>query len=245
MSPLTIIYALLLYTATTVLIAGLAYRIVCYARTPAPLKIPTTPAPTTLPGVVLRMLKEVFLFSSLFKANKPTWIFGWLFHFAMLIVLLGHLRYFLEPVWPWVYVVQRYGVYTGSVMLVGLAGLSLRRIVVDRVRYISAPSDHLMLALIAAIAATGILMRTVFYTNPVAVKFFVQGLIDFDWQPIPSDGILLIHLSLVATLMIVFPFSKLLHAPAIFFSPTLNQVDNPREHRHLASWAEDRESTKR
>ncbi len=245
MSPLTIIYALLLYTATTVLIAGLAYRIARYARTPAPLKIPTTPAPTTLPGVVLRMLKEVFLFSSLFKANKPTWIFGWLFHFAMLIVLLGHLRYFLEPVWPWVYVVQRYGVYTGSVMLVGIAGLWLRRVVVDRVRYISAPSDHLMLALIAAIAATGILMRTVFYTNPVAVKFFVQGLIDFDWQPMPSDGILLIHLGLVATLMIVFPFSKLLHAPAVFFSPTLNQVDNPRERRHLASWAEDLESTKR
>lgn len=245
MSPLTIIYALLLYTATTVLIAGLAYRIVRYARTPAPLKIPTTPAPTTLPGVVLRMLKEVFLFSSLFKANKPTWIFGWLFHFAMLIVLLGHLRYFLEPVWPWVYVVQRYGVYTGSVMLVGLAGLWLRRIVVDRVRYISAPSDHLMLALLAAIAVTGILMRTVFYTNPVAVKFFVQGLIDFDWQPIPSDAILLIHLGLVVTLMIIFPYSKLLHAPAIFFSPTLNQVDNPREHRHLASWAEDLESKKR
>ncbi len=245
MSPLTIIYALLLYTATTVLIAGLAYRIVRYARTPAPLKIPTTPAPTTLPGVVLRMLKEVFLFSSLFKANKPTWIFGWLFHFAMLIVLLGHLRYFLEPVWPWVYVVQRYGVYTGSVMLVGLAGLWLRRIFIDRIRYISAPSDHLMLALLAAIAVTGILMRTVFYTNPVAVKFFVQGLIDFDWQPIPSDAILLIHLGLVVTLMIIFPFSKLLHAPAIFFSPTLNQVDNPRERRHLASWAEDLESKKR
>ena len=245
MSPLTIIYALLLYTATTVLIAGLAYRIVRYARTPAPLKIPTTPAPTTLPGVVLRMLKEVFLFSSLFKANKPTWIFGWLFHFAMLIVLLGHLRYFLEPVWPWVYVVQRYGVYTGSVMLVGLAGLWLRRIFIDRVRYISAPSDHLMLALLAAIAVTGILMRTVFYTNPVAVKFFVQGLIDFDWQPIPSDAILLIHLGLVVTLMIIFPYSKLLHAPAIFFSPTLNQVDNPRERRHLASWAEDLESKKR
>ena len=33
--------------------------------------------------------------------------------------------------------------------------------------------------------------------------------------------------------MIVFPFSKLLHAPGVFFSPTRNQADNPREKRHL------------
>ena len=37
------------------------------------------------------------------------------------------------------------------------------------------------------------------------------------------------HLRLVATLMIIFPISKLLHAPGLFFSPTRNQVDNPRE----------------
>jgi len=31
--------------------------------------------------------------------------------------------------------------------------------------------------------------------------------------------------------------SKLLHAPGVFFSPGRNQVDNPREKRHLAPWA--------
>ncbi len=51
----------------------------------------------------------------------------------------------------------------------------------------------------------------------------------FDWQPLPADPLLLVHLALVATLMIIFPFSKLLHAPGVFFSPTRNQVDNPRE----------------
>jgi hypothetical protein len=38
-------------------------------------------------------------------------------------------------------------------------------------------------------------------------------------------------------LMIVFPYSKLLHAPGLFFSPTRNQADNPREKRHIATWA--------
>jgi nitrate reductase gamma subunit len=237
MSILSVIYALLLYAATVILIAGLAYRVNRYARTPSPLKIPTTPAPTTVPGVVLRMLGELTLFTSLFKASKPTWIFGWLFHVGLLLVLLGHLRYFIEPVWGWVAVTQRIGVYAGSAMLVGLAGLALRRIVVDRVRYISAPSDHLMLALLMAIAVSGLAMRTVSHTDIVALKGFVLGLLAFDWQPLPTDGLLMVHLALVALLMMVFPVSKLLHAPAVFFSPTRVQVDDPREKRHLAPWA--------
>jgi hypothetical protein len=32
--------------------------------------------------------------------------------------------------------------------------------------------------------------------------------------------------------MIVFPFSKLLHAPGVFFSPSRNQADNSRERRY-------------
>jgi len=38
-------------------------------------------------------------------------------------------------------------------------------------------------------------------------------------------------------LMVIFPISKLLHAPGLFFSPTRNQTDDPREHRHVTSWA--------
>jgi len=49
-------------------------------------------------------------------------------------------------------------------------------------------------------------------------------------------------LALVAVLMVVFPISKLLHAPAVFFSPTRVQVDNPREQRHVARWAAELEN---
>ena len=37
--------------------------------------------------------------------------------------------------------------------------------------------------------------------------------------------------------MAVFPVSKLLHAPGMFFSPSRNQVDDPREVSPLARWA--------
>jgi nitrate reductase gamma subunit len=71
----------------------------------------------------------------------------------------------------------------------------------------------------------------------VALKQFMLGLMRLDWQPLPADPILMAHLGMVIALMIVFPFSKLLHAPGLFFSPTRNQVDNAREKRHLAPWA--------
>jgi len=245
MSSLTIVYALLLYAATLLLVVGVARKIYIYARTPAPLKIPTTPAPTTAAGVVVRMTGEVVLFVSLFKANKWTWLFGWVFHFGLLVAFIGHLRYVLEPAWRWLDLIQLISLYAGLAMLVGLAGLWARRVLVDRVRYISAPSDHLMLLLIIGIAASGVVMRTVSRADIAMVKAFMLGLIYFDWQPLPADGVLLLHLGLVIVLMIVFPISKLLHAPGLFFSPTRTQIDNPRERRHTASWAMALESPER
>jgi len=239
---LTLAYASLFYIATAILVGGIGFRIWEYATTPAPLKIPTTPAPRTGGGVVLRLGREVVVFESLFKANKWIWLFGWVFHVALLIVLLRHLRYFILSVWEWVALIQPFGVYAGFAMLAGLLGLWARRILVPRIRYISAPSDHLMLALLVGIATSGLLMKFLAHTDIVALKSFFLGLIFLEWQPIPADPVLLVHLGLVATLMIIFPYSKLLHAPGLFFSPTRNQVDNPRERRHLAHWARELEA---
>ena len=244
MSAVTVIYALLFYVATAILVIGVARKIYIYARTPQPLKIPTTPAPTTRLGVALRMTREVTLFESLFKANKWTWLFGWLFHACLFVELLWHLRYFTEPVWFFVPLLHWFTTFTGFGMVIGLLGLWGRRILVDRVRYISSPSDHLMLALLVAIGASGIAMRYLAHTDIVAVKEFFLGLMRFSIQPLPADPVLLVHLTLVATLMIVFPVSKLLHAPGVFFSPTRNQADNPREKRHTAGWSAEYDNSK-
>jgi hypothetical protein len=75
------------------------------------------------------------------------------------------------------------------------------------------------------------------HTDIVAVKAFMLGLMRFDLQPLPADGPLLVHLFLVALLMAIFPASKLLHAPGVFFSPTRNQADDSRERRRVAPWA--------
>ena len=183
------------------------------------------------------MAREVVLFESLFKSNLWIWAFGWLFHAGLALVLLRHLRYFIEPVGPIITFIQPFGIYAGLAMAAGLGGLWGRRFLVERIRYISTPSDHLMLALLLGIAVSGLGMKFLVHTDVVAVKAFFLGLMRFEINQLPAQPGVYVHLSLVALLMIVFPISKLLHAPGVFFSPTRNQADNPREKRHLAPWA--------
>ncbi|MEW7980615.1 MAG: nitrate reductase [gamma proteobacterium symbiont of Phacoides pectinatus] len=231
------VYALLFIIATLVMVVGLALKIKQYANTPAPLKIPTTPAPTTEAGVVMRMFREVVFFESLFKSTKWTWIFSWMFHMALFVVLLRHIRYFIDDVWLPIVLIQPFGKYAGFVMVIGLAGLFARRILVDRVRYISAPSDYLWLVVLLFIGFSGLMMSFVSHTDVTMVKQYFTGVWTFSGGELPMDFPLMVHLLLVALLMILFPFSKLLHVPGLFFSPGRNQVDNPREKRHLAPWA--------
>jgi nitrate reductase gamma subunit len=233
MTTITLLYTLLFYFAFIVFAGGLLWKIVDYARTPQPLKIATTPAQITVAGVSWRMLKELVVFESLFKANKWLWFFGWIFHVALVLALVRHLNLFVGTWSTWI---DTAASYSGVLMTFGLAGLWSRRFLIDRIRYISAPSDHLMLALLLSIALSGLAMRYFAYPNLLALRGFVCGLFTFDWQPLPTQPLLLLHLSLMALLMIVFPMSKLLHAPGVFFSPTRNQADNPREHRHVDGW---------
>lgn len=247
MTALSILYVLLFYAAILILIGGITNKVLQYKRVPAPLKIPVTPAPMTRGGVVWRLAMEMVLFNSLFRSSKWTWIFGWIFHVSLLLAFFRHLRYVISPdsfLWPLVSlpVVQSFGKYAGFAMVFGLLGLLGRRIFVDRVRYISSPSDYLMLLLIIGIALSGLLMNYVSRTDIVQLKAFIMGLFFFDWQNLPTDTILLIHLTLVLILSFVFPISKLLHFPGLFFSPTRNQVDNPREIRHLSPWGAELEA---
>nr|VFK41132.1 MAG: Nitrate reductase gamma subunit [Candidatus Kentron sp. SD]VFK46289.1 MAG: Nitrate reductase gamma subunit [Candidatus Kentron sp. SD]VFK79979.1 MAG: Nitrate reductase gamma subunit [Candidatus Kentron sp. SD] len=260
MSWLTIAYISLFYVASFVFIIGLFYRIFEYVRVPAPLKIPTTPAPVNRAGVLLRLSWEVIFFRSLFGGAKWVWLFGWIFHLSLLLIFFRHLRYFVDPVWWWVELAQPFGVYAGFAMVVALLALWARRFFVERVRYISVFSDHFLLFLLIAIAVSGLAMKYLLHTDITTLKDFVLGMMNLDWQELPgeqpgetADFMLLLHLFLVAILMMIFPYSKLMHGVGLFFCPTRNQVDNPRaevglrshKSRHVARWAIDAESATR
>jgi len=123
------------YTALAVFLAGFLYRVLLWAKSPVPFRITTTcgqqsslpwmksaplESPSTIWGVIGRMALEVFLFRSLFRntdlviaekrpvygSAKWLWFFGLLFHWSLLIVVLRHLRFFIEPIAVWIRTTQ-------------------------------------------------------------------------------------------------------------------------------------------
>ena len=71
----------------------------------------------------------------------------------------------------------------------------------------------------------------------IARNIYSMGLTHF--APVSTVGInalFFTHLTLVCVLLIYFPFSKLMHMPGVFFSPTRNMANNSRRVRHINPW---------
>ena len=224
------------YVVAAIFVAGIATRIFAWATTPVPFKIPTTPAPKTYPGVTFRVLGEVLAFNSLFRADKLLWVGAYAFHVGLALMIIRHLRYFLYPVPDWVMTMQTAGVWTGFLFPLTILFLLARRLVFRRVIYVSILPDYFVLALLGCIAGTGILMRYVDRVYLVDVKAFILGLLTLHPVSPPASPYFLAHILLVCLLLAYFPFSKLMHAPGVFFSPTRNQRNNSRGVRHVNPW---------
>lgn len=209
-----------LWTAAALAVAGLAWKKLVYLRGPVPLPMPLTPAPATWAGVVLRLLREGLLFETLFRANRWTWLFGWVFHAALVLVAVRHLWLFLDPPPTWLGGLLAAGKWLSAALGASLAALLARRLLVARVRYVSAPSDYLMLLLLLFVAGSGAWLGHVAPGAIGPAREFALALVRFEVRPLPPDPVLCAHLAGAGLLFALLPFSKLLHAPGIFLSPT-------------------------
>jgi nitrate reductase gamma subunit len=200
------------YFAGITFALGLLWRLIGYL-----------PAPTTEAGAAVRVAKDVLLFPNLFRADKALWAGALLLHATLFFILVRHLRYFTYPVPGVSLFLSPSALWTGY--LFGLAVLFLfwRRLALPRALYISGIPDYFALVLLGLIAATGIVVKYWLHVNLVDVKAFALGLLTLHPVAPPQHALFLLHFTLVALLMLYFPFSKLLHAGGIFFSPTHNQ----------------------
>lgn len=242
MSGLSIFFLIYAYVAIAILFIGFLAKLWKYAVTPAPLKIPQTPAPTTGRGVVGRMILEVGIFRSLLRSNRIIWLFGYIFHLGLLAALVKHYRFFFETSPSWLAYFTTFELYAGLIMLGGLTMLFLLRLIVDRTAFISVMNDYILLLLLIAIASSGLLLKHFYRTNVTSVKEFMMGIVTFNPQEMPTEAMFITHITLVFLLFIYFPFSKLMHSGAFFFSPTRNQVDNPRDKFWKNPWGKSPES---
>ncbi|MCL4394007.1 MAG: respiratory nitrate reductase subunit gamma [Chloroflexi bacterium] len=226
----------LAYAVGFLFVVGIVYRIYLYMSTPAPLPIAATPAPTTAAGSVARVAGDVVLFQNLARYDKPLWAGAWLFHATLGLLLFSHLRYFLYPVPGLVVGAQTLGLYAGYLFPVPLLYLFWRRLALKRTLFVSGIPDYSVLILLALIAGSGILLKFAAHVYLVDVKAFVMGLLTFRPVAPPAQPVFLVHFLLVLALMLYFPFSKLMHAGGIFFSPTRYQPYKTLERRYVNPW---------
>ena len=211
------------YFATFAFVAGLIWKFAGYLRTPMPLPHALTPAPTTESGSVLRVLGDLTIFPNLFKADKLLWGGAWVFHAALVAILFRHLRYFTYPVPGLVLYLETVALFFGVLFGAAILFLFWRRLGLPRTLYISNLPDYFVLALLGLIASSGLLVSYWLHVSIVDVKGFILGLMSFHPVEVPRHPLFLLHLFFVLTLMIYFPFSKLLHAGGFLFSPSRHQ----------------------
>lgn len=266
------------YAAVAAFAAGIIYRVIYWAGSPVPFRIPTTCGqqkslpwikqngienPSTAAGVIIRMALEVLTFRSLFRntrtelrngpkisygSDKWLWIAGLAFHWSFLIILMRHFRFFSMhvPFFP-IGIMERLDSFlqigaplfyaTDAVLLGAVTYLLFRRVALPLVRYISLPADYFPLFLVLGIAGSGVLMRYFTKVDVTSVKKLTMGLVTL--SPAVPDGIgviFYIHLFLISVLFAYFPFSKLVHMPGVFMSPTRNMINNSRMVRHVNPW---------
>ena len=233
------------YLSVAAFVAGMGWRLALWLRAPVPLKIPLTPGPANAFGVVQRMAGEVLLFRSLFGADRLLWGASWLFHVSLVLLAIGHVAGLVVPGFAratmglteeqFHEMAQLTGGVFGIVAVVPLLYLLLRRFASERLRYLSTLSDYLVLVLLLLIIATGNQMRFMGGLDLAQARQFVSGLLSLHPYAPPASAAFVAHLLLVCALLVYIPFSKLIHLGGIFLSPTLNQINNPRQTRHLSA----------
>jgi nitrate reductase gamma subunit len=265
------------YAALALFVFGLFYRVLVWTKAPVPFRIPTTSGqqksldwveqqklenPNSTLTTIGRMALEVLFFRALLKNTKTElvdgrrltyatdlglWIGGMAMHWALLIVLIRHLRLFTNPVPAFVTFVENVDGFfevglpvvfaTSAIFLIAVAYLLYRRLAIGQVRYISLIGDYFPLFLLLAIGVSGFWLRHLSKTDIASVKELALGLVRF--APVVPDTISPLfygHLFLVCVLLAYFPLSKLMHMPGVFLSPTRNLANNNRAVRHVNPW---------
>ena len=265
------------YVAIVLFLGGLIHLVITYAKIPVPFRITTTcgqakslpwikqaklECPSSTLGVAGRMFLEVAFFRSLFRNTKSQLLAGgklvygtslwlWLgaiaFHWALLVVLIRHLRFFTSPVPAFITFFEEADGFlevgvpvffvTSVLFLAGLVFLLLRRLTIPQMRYISLLDDYFPLFLLLGIGLSGFWLRHFDKTDIVAVKQLGVGLVSFSPHVATTiDPLFYGHLFLVCVLLAYFPFGKLVHMVGVFLSPTRNMANDNRMVRHVNPW---------
>lgn len=217
---------------------NMAIKIKNWVKVPVPYELTVFPSPLTKSGKIKILLKETFTFRTLlYGNNKIFWFFSVVFHFSLIVVLVGHILgiYFTGEHFTYLglsgdeskLLSNFFGNLAGILLMISVLYLLLRRYFIHLIRIISVRSDYLILYLLIGIILTGNAMRFFNGVELIEVRNYIWGLAIYSMEPLPKNAWFLIHFTLVQMFLLYFPFSKLVHSCGYFFTQSLvkNQIE--------------------
>jgi len=187
---------------------------------------------TTRPGGAEKLrsagsaLADVLLLRRLFVVNPALWLGEWVFHASLFLVLVRHLRYFMQQVPPWLVWAQTPGWMAGFLLPLAVLYVLAVRLLTRREQY-SSPVNLLLLLDVLAIAATGLLLATRHRVDLVQVKAYALGTVTFRPAQPPADWLLTAHLALVMALVLYVP-SHVFTAPLTLLDARQRDLERVR-----------------
>lgn len=158
---------------------------------------------------------DIVFFGRLLVVNPALWIGEWAFHLAFLLVIMRHMKYFLNPVPAWVWWAQTPGLIAGYVLPCTLLYILILRLAVKKEKYASR-ANVFFLGLVLVISSIGVTMHAWFKPDLVDVKLFAYGIMTFAPVAAPGSLLFLAHFTLVLVLILLLP-THIFTAPLVMF----------------------------
>jgi len=177
--------------------------------------------PERASGLRLRILssmllvRDVIFFWRLLSVNPALWLGEWVFHVSFVLVILRHLRYFLDPVPCWVWDLQLPGLLAGYILPFSLLYILAVRLFTKQEKY-SSRANMFLLILLLAISTIGLAMCWLHTPNLVDVKFFAFGIVTMSPAAFPEGALFLLHFTLVLVFILFVP-SHIVAAPLVMY----------------------------
>jgi nitrate reductase gamma subunit len=222
------------YIAIAVFLMGMIHRLIGWKKLASP---PMTlyPAGSEKGGKTANILKEAFFFRSLVKSDRILWVLAWGFHVVLALIFIGHFRVVMNVD----VILTKLGMSEDSIgamssgvggaagVLIFLAAILLlvRRFSLTRVKEVTGLGDYAILILLTAIIVTGNMMRLGGEHLDLGVtRSYFASLVTFSdvaSAKALENGTFVVHMGLAFVLIMLIPFSKILHLGGVFFTQHL------------------------
>ena len=220
----TLIGQVLPYCAVIVFVVGALYRIGNWMRAPKKLNWKLYPVPQGIVGEARYILEEWTSFKTLFRNNRPVWLGSYVFHVALVALVLWFMLFLFGLSVPWL-------VSLGAVAMMGSSVyLFAVRLWVPQMRVLSSVVEFFNLALFIGIGWALVSLTGEGYGQEARTYFI--GLLSLRASAPPESGAFIVLLLLAEFFLAYLPFSKMFHMASKYFAYHKGRWFNPYQIAH-------------